>query len=269
MNKPLIITIAVNGALATKSDNPAVPYSAADIAAEIIRAAEAGASMAHVHTRAQDGAMTQHIPDYQEIIERVGERSDIVLELSLGSRGFTTEQALEPLALKPLIASFPMSARRDSEAGGTALEDTARRMLKNGTRPAFAINSSATKATVVDLIQRGLAGSIPVVSVGVDPNGHTNQLAASLNALVADLPDRTEWILAKSGKTGAAQYVLRALAIASGGHIRVGFEDMVSTYDDAGLAPGNAWYVDNMAALAAKMGRPIATPSDVRSMLEL
>jgi 3-keto-5-aminohexanoate cleavage enzyme len=225
--------------------------------------------LAHVHTRAADGAMTQHIPDYKEIIERVGERSDIVMELSLGSRGFTTEQALEPLALKPLIASFPMSARRDSEAGGSALEDTARRMLKNGTRPAFAINSSSTKATVVDLIQRGLAGSVPVISVAVDPNGRATQLAANLNALITDLPDRTEWVLAKSGKTGAAQYVLRALAIASGGHIRVGFEDMVSSYDDAGLAPGNAWYVESMAALAATMGRPLATPADVRAMLEL
>jgi 3-keto-5-aminohexanoate cleavage enzyme len=269
MSKPLIIVVAVNGALATKSDNPAVPYSAADIAAEIIRSAEAGASMAHVHTRAANGDMTQHIPDYHEIIARVSERSDIVLELSLGSPGYTTEQALAPLALRPLIASFPMTVRKEAEAGGTALEDTARRMLENGTRPAFAINSNSTKATVLQLIDRGLAGAVPFVSVAIDPNGSTTQLAASLSALTADLPAGAEWMLAKSGKTGSAQYVLRALAIAGGGHVRVGFEDMVSTYDGAGLAPENAWYVKRMAELAANIGRPIATPSQVRAMLKL
>jgi 3-keto-5-aminohexanoate cleavage enzyme len=269
MTKPLIISVAVNGALMTKADNPAVPYAPADIAAEIIRAAEAGASVAHVHTRASDGEMTQHIPDYVEIIERVGERSDIVMELSLGSRGYTTEQALEPLTLKPVMASFPMTVRQEAAAGGTALEDTARRMLANGTRPHFVINSDDTKAEVVDLIRRGLAGPVAMVSVAVSPDGTPVELAARLNALTCALPDGMEWMLAKSGKTGAAQYALRTLVTASGGHMRVGYEDMVSTYDGAGLAPNNAWYVEKMVALAADMGRPIATPSDVRSMLQL
>ena len=68
----------------------------------------------------------------------------------------------------------------------------------------------------------------------------------------------------KSGKCGADQYAARALAIGLGGHVRVGFEDQVQTYDGSALAPSNAWFVDRMVQLAASMGRCTATPAQAR-----
>ena len=267
MSSPLIISVATAGALATKRDNPAVPYSAADIAAEIVAAARAGAAHAHVHTRGPAGETTQDLSDYREIVDRVGEHSDIIVELSLGSRGFTLEEALEPLALRPVMASFPMVARQEAAQGRGALEDVARRMLDHGVRPAYAITSRETKATVCDLIDRGLAGEVPCVVVGPDPDGSPPQVAARLAELTADLG--AEWWLVKSGKTPAVQYAMRALAIASGGHVRVGFEDAVRTYDDRGLAGSNAYFVEQMAELAAAMGRPLATAAQARRQLKL
>jgi len=44
----LIITVAVSGSGPTRKDNPNVPYSPEEIADEVVRCREAGASIAHV-----------------------------------------------------------------------------------------------------------------------------------------------------------------------------------------------------------------------------
>ena len=101
------------------------------------------------------------------------------------------------------------------------------------------------------------------------PRGRSPPRAATILRLTQDLPDRVHWWLMKSGKAGADQYAMRALAIGLGGHVRVGFEDMLRTYDDAGPAPSNAWYVARMVELARSMGRSTATPAQARNLLAL
>jgi len=49
-----IITVATTGPIATKADNPALPTTPEEIAAEVEAAYQAGAAVAHVHLR--DGA---------------------------------------------------------------------------------------------------------------------------------------------------------------------------------------------------------------------
>jgi uncharacterized protein (DUF849 family) len=85
MSGSLIIAVAPCGATARKEQNPAVPYSAAEIAAEIVAAAEAGAALAHVHARAEDGSPTQDVAVFREIIDRalVGHAQ---LQLRAGAR---------------------------------------------------------------------------------------------------------------------------------------------------------------------------------------
>lgn len=269
MSGSLIIAVAPCGATARKEQNPAVPYSAAEIAAEIVAAAEAGAALAHVHARAEDGSPTQDVAVFREIIDRVREHSDIILELSLGTRSFSLEQALEPLTLAPAMASFPMVARRNSEAGGDSLAEAARLMLDSGTRPAYAITSANTGAEVLRLIGRGLAGTVPCVYVAADANGGSADVVGRLVGLIEHLPETAQWWVMKSGATPAAQYAVRGVAIAAGAHVRVGFEDTLRTYDDSGLAPTNAWFVERMVALAKEMGRPVATPREAREILRL
>jgi uncharacterized protein (DUF849 family) len=68
---------------------------------------------------------------------------------------------------------------------------------------------------------------------------------------------KAQWWL-MNGESGTTQLALRALAIASGGHVRVGFEHHLRAYDDQALAPSNAWFVERMVSLARELGRPIA-----------
>ncbi len=268
-DRPLIISVAINGSHARKTDNPAVPFTAREIADEIVRAAEAGAAIAHVHARTEDGRPTQDVDAFRQVVDLVRERSDIILELSLGSSGFSVDEALAPLALQPAMASFPMAVRKDAAGGGSSLESTTRMLIERGVRPSLAVTSMDSHAMVKNLIDRDLAGAVPCLVVAAEPFGSLASAARTVVQLTEGFPERVHWWMMKGGKSGASQYALRALSIGLGGHVRVGFEDMVRTYDDAGLAPSNAWYVERMVQLSRSMGRAVATPTHARKVLGL
>jgi uncharacterized protein (DUF849 family) len=53
---PVVVTVAPVGAEVTRADNPALPHTPAEIAAEVAACAEAGASECHLHVREEDGS---------------------------------------------------------------------------------------------------------------------------------------------------------------------------------------------------------------------
>ena len=53
---PVVVTVAPTGAEVTRADNPALPHSPAEIAADVIASAEAGAAVCHLHVREDDGS---------------------------------------------------------------------------------------------------------------------------------------------------------------------------------------------------------------------
>ncbi len=54
MSEPVIITVAITGALPRKKDTPAVPVTPQEQIESTHEAFEAGASLVHVHVRAED-----------------------------------------------------------------------------------------------------------------------------------------------------------------------------------------------------------------------
>src|SRR5262249_24987157 len=114
--QPVMIMVAPNRARGMTPDNGALPIWPKEIAADVVRCAAAGASIAHLHARNPDGSPTQSIEVFREIADRIRERCDIVLQISLGTVGFTVEQAIEPVALKPEMVSLPLDAFRGGDA---------------------------------------------------------------------------------------------------------------------------------------------------------
>jgi 3-keto-5-aminohexanoate cleavage enzyme len=269
MTSPLIICVAVCGNLPMRTDNPALPYSAAEVAEEIIAAAEVGAAMAHVHARKPDGSPTQDAETFAEIVERVRARSDIILELSLGSRGFTLAESLAPLSLRPVMASFPMEIRKSPSDTTTALKEGANMLLEAGARPSFAITSPEIAAAVSAVIDQDNAGEVPCLVVAPKASDDPREAVASLLELTRPFIGKAHWWLMKGGRTGDVQYALRALTMALGGHVRVGFEDLLTFYDGTAPAPSNRWFVEQMTNMARMMGRPIATAQQARELLRL
>jgi 3-keto-5-aminohexanoate cleavage enzyme len=85
-----------------------------------------------------------------------------------------------------------------------------------------------------------------------------------LAALVADLPAGCTWSVAGIGRS---QLQMAAVAVAMGGHVRVGLEDNI--YYSRGRLASNDELVARVARLAAELGRPVATPAQARELLGL
>ena len=64
--KKLIITAALVGSLPTKEQNPYVPITPDELAADALACYKAGASVVHVHARTPDGKNTHDAAIFKE-----------------------------------------------------------------------------------------------------------------------------------------------------------------------------------------------------------
>ena len=83
--------------------------------------------------------------------------------------------------------------------------------------------------------------------------------------MVEMLPPGAHWSVCGIGR---AQLPLGMAAMAMGGHVRTGLEDNI-WYHKGELAQSNAQLVARLARIAGEMGRPLATPDQVRALLRL
>ena len=68
--QPLVITVAPTGMVPRQRDNIAVPEQPDQIAADLRRAVEAGATCVHLHARDDDGEPTYRIETYRQVGHR-------------------------------------------------------------------------------------------------------------------------------------------------------------------------------------------------------
>jgi 3-keto-5-aminohexanoate cleavage enzyme len=263
VNAPVMIMVAPNGAYAGRADNPATPISPQEISDEVIRCAQAGASIAHLHARDTEGRPTQSLAVFREIVERIREKSDIVIQISLGTPGFTVDQALEPVVLKPEMVSLPLVAFMNGDARAQGLvRQMAERIRDAGVRPELSVYSDAMLQGALGLIEAGAVLSPAAFGLIMKDPASMRAGAGHLMGLAEALPAHAQWFFAKGGKYGLG---LRSLAIELGGHVRVGFEDSVRDFGETRLAPGNAYLVERIATLCAALGRPVATAKEARA----
>lgn len=264
---PVMITVAPTGARVSKRDNPATPFTPKEIAADVAACAAAGASIAHIHARDAQGRPTQSVAVFREIVERIRAKTDIVLQLSLGTRGFTVEQALEPISLAAEMASLPLAAfEKDDAPLQRQIIDMAERIKAHRVRPEMSVYNEAMLAGAMKIIGAGAAQAPYCFGLIA---GVPDTMACGAKAVVRlaeKFPPGTNWWLAKGGRY---QLGLRALAIELGGHVRVGFEDSPLDFRGQGPAKCNAALVEQIASLCTALGRQVATPAQVRSHLSL
>ena len=83
--KKVIITCAVTGAIHTPTMSDALPYTYDDITQQAVDAAEAGASILHLHARNQeDGSPSVNPEDFKPFLQRIKQSCDSVLNVSTG-----------------------------------------------------------------------------------------------------------------------------------------------------------------------------------------
>lgn len=266
----LIITVALTGAEVTKSDQPALPITPQEIAIAAEACAKAGASIVHLHARHSDGAATQDKAVYREIISAVRERCDIIIQVSTGGAvGMTPQERLEPVSLKPEMATLSMGS---VNFGGEVfindpvdMEVFAEAMAAQGVKPELEIFDAGMIATANRWIKNGMLPPTPHFDFVLGVPGAMPGTPEALMYLKSQLPPGATWTVAG---IGPAQLQLGTMAIVLGGHVRVGFEDNVY-FRKGELATSNAQLVQRIADISRLLERPVATPAEARKLLGL
>jgi 3-keto-5-aminohexanoate cleavage enzyme len=272
MNPPLsrriIIAVAPVGRIVEPpAINPLTPKQVAD---EVIRCAQAGASMVHLHARDAKGVQTEDLAAYSETLERIRRSSDIVIQ---GSTGGLTTLTLEQRCValndpRTEVASLNMgSVNFGEDVYINRLPDIrywAGRMRQTRTVPELEIFDSGMLPAARALVAEGAIR--PPYSICFCLGFHWTLAAdpRSLFFMTSLLTEVVPWGIVHDGMRDLS---LLATAIGLGASlVRVGFED--STF----WAPGrpvkrNAELVKKLADLVRLLGHEVATPSEARKIL--
>lgn len=84
MFEPLTIVAAVNGGMQVSRDGAKVPITPEEIAEDARLCCEAGAAIVHVHARDERGRNTGDMEVFRDIIRRIRDRSDILIQTTNG-----------------------------------------------------------------------------------------------------------------------------------------------------------------------------------------
>jgi uncharacterized protein (DUF849 family) len=292
-SRDVFITCAVTGAGDTVGRSGKVPVTPAQIAAACIEAARAGAAIAHTHVRhPETGKPSRDLALYREVVERIAASGvDIVLNLTAGAGGDLVlgppEAPLPPDAagtdmasagerlahvaeLRPEICTLDCGTMNFGEADYVMTNTPA--MLKAmaaiirdlGVRPEIEIFDTGHLILARWLKEQGLIEDPVMVQLCVGiPWGAPDDLP-TLAAMLANLPE--DWTFS-AFSIGRNQLPYAALAVATGGNIRVGLEDNI--WLDRGVLATNAALVERAVRIAEGMGCRIMSPEDVRGRLRL
>lgn len=264
----LIITAALTGAEVSREQQPALPLTPDEIARAAEECAAAGASIVHVHARRPDGTPTQDKAIYAEIIDKVRARCNVIVQVSTGGAvGMTAAERLAPVELRPEMATLSMgSVNFGDDVFLNPPADMAAflaAMKEFRVKPEFEIFDAGMLHSLQRWLKKGLVEAPLHLDFVLGVPGAMAGMPESLMFLRSQLPPDATWTVAG---IGAAQLPLAAIAIALGGHVRVGFEDNI-WYRKGELAASNAQLVERIARIARELDRPLATPDEARDML--
>ncbi len=269
----LIITAAVTGSGPTRANNPNVPYTPAEIADEVIRSCEAGASMAHVHVRdPKTGAPAFELDYFKEIRDRVRSRCKILLNFTTSAANLTGDNLIErrlgTTTLGPELCTLDVGSMNfqnrvfinPPEWGPIG----ARVARERGVKPELECFDAGHVRIAMSLIEQGLVDPPYLFQICLGVMGGMDAGIRQF-LFMKDLLPTKDAIWTTLG-IGRHQFNMVTLSILNGGHARVGFEDNV--YLSKGvLAKSNAESVEKVVRLARELGREIAQPDEARQML--
>ncbi|WP_323019063.1 3-keto-5-aminohexanoate cleavage protein [Pararhodobacter sp.] len=295
-----IITCAVTGAIHTPTMSDALPYTYDQIADQAIAAAEAGASILHLHARnPETGAPSINPDDFAPFLQRIKQATDAVVNISTGgSLTATIQERIAPAkTFSPEMCSMNMGSLNFSFHGLAARY----KEWKFAWEESYVAGSEGNifrntfkdiKEAAETLAPHGVKFEHEIYDVGhlynlkfMMDQGHFKApiflqfVLGILGGIGADVEnlvflkrtadklfgDQYRWSVLAAG---AAQIPLAVTASQMGGHVRVGLED--SLFISRGeLAESNAQQVAKVRRIIEDLGHDVATPDEARAILDL
>ncbi|CAG2158949.1 BKACE family enzyme [Cupriavidus numazuensis] len=300
-SRKVIISCAVTGSAHVPSMSEYLPLSPADIAAQAIEAAEAGAAILHLHARdPRDGRPTPSPEVYREFVPTIARATNAVINITTGgsTRMTLQERLAYPRAARPEMCSLnmgsmnfslhPLAGRIDEwrfDWEKPYLESMEDMIFRNtfkdireiltefqahGTRFEFECYDVGHLYNLAHFADLGLVkGPFFIQSVlgilgglGPDPEN-----LVTMRATADRLFGRENYHFSVLG-AGRHQMPLVTMGAILGGNVRVGLED--SVYLSRGVkARTNAEQVRKVRRILEELSFEIATPDEARDMLGL
>ncbi len=300
-SEKVIITCAVTGGIHTPTMSAYLPITPTQIAEQAVAAAEAGASILHLHARdPESGKPTPDPAVFMQFLPIIKQQSDAVINITTGGGlGMSLEQRLQAaLKAEPEMASlnmgsinfglFPLLDKYETwqhDWEPQFLDMTNDYVFKNtfkdiayilqnlgegcGTRFEFECYDMGHLYNLAHFVDRGLVKppffiqTIFGILGGIGPE-IDNLVHMRRTALRLFGSDHVWSVLA----AGRHQMPFATTAATMGGNVRVGLED--SLYIAKGqLAESNAQQVAKMRRILEELSLEIATPAEARDRLAL
>jgi 3-keto-5-aminohexanoate cleavage enzyme len=273
MSNPVIITVAITGALPRKKDNPAVPVTPDEQIESTHEAYESGAALVHIHVRSPDESPSSDPDLYGRVQEGVRKHCPgMIVQFSTGGRGREQAARGAMLHLKPDMASlatgsvnFPTTIYENPP---DFVEGLAKTMLENGIKPEIEVFDLAMLYNAANLVKKGLLKRPAHVQfvMGI-PNAMParRSIFDFLRSEIADVLPGATWVAAGIGRH---QWELNQWCLEAGGHCRTGLEDN-TRFDQTRLAASNAELVKKIVDVCDRYDRRPATPAEARQILGL
>jgi uncharacterized protein (DUF849 family) len=297
----VIITCAVTGGIHTPTMSDALPITPTQIADQAIEAAEAGASILHLHARdPQNGKPTPDPKVFMEFLPRIKQQTNAVLNVTTGGGlNMTVEDRLAaPLVAKPEMCSLNMGSMN---FGIFPLADRYKdwkheweEPYLRGTDDFIFRNTFRDIARILELLgkEHGTRFEHECYDIGhlynlahfvdrklIEPPFFVQSIFGILGGIGCDW-DNVLFMKRTADRLFGDDYVWSVLAAGRfqmpfctqaammGGNVRVGLED--SLFIGRGkLASSNAEQVRKIRRVLEELGMSIATPDEARSMLAL
>ncbi len=273
MAEPVIITVAITGALPRKKDNPAVPVTPAEQIESTQEAFEAGASLAHVHVRNPDESPGSDPELFGRVQEGVRKYCPgMIIQFSTGGRGRDQAARGAMLHLRPDMASlatgsvnFPASIYENPP---DFVEGLAKTMLEYDIKPEVEVFDLAMLYNAANLVKKGLLKDPPHIQfiMGI-PNAlpARRSIFSFLRSELKEILPQATWVAAGIGKH---QFEVNLWCLESGGHCRTGLEDN-TRFDPTRLAASNAELVKKIVDVCERYQRRPASAAEARAILGL
>jgi len=267
--QPLIVTVAAVGAELMPSQTPHLPVTPEQLGATAARCREAGASMIHVHCRNDDGTNTSEPARFAQALAAIRASSDLIVQFTTGGAiGMSASERSAPLSLGPEMATLTCGTVNFGddvfENSFPLMRGILGEMKRYGVRPELEIFDAGHIANAKRLAAEGLLTFPQHFDFVLGVPGGLDASVSHLIDLIRDLPPGCTWSVAGIGRD---QLPLATVAVAMGGHVRVGLEDNI--YYAKGRLASNEELVARVARIAGELGRPLATPDEARAILGL
>jgi uncharacterized protein (DUF849 family) len=299
----VIVTAALTGAIHVPRMSPHLPVTPEELIEQGIDAAEAGASIIHIHVRdPETGEPSSDVDLFREVASGIAAETDAIVQPTTG--GSAAMSIEERVAVVPELAPETASCNMGSMNFGfydilraydeddfehdwepDYLEDSRDFIFANtfadieslletfhehGTKPELECYDVGHLHTAKHFLDRGLLE--PPLRI---------QFVMGIHGGIAAEPEHLTHMYQTAEKlfgdqysfsvvaAGRKEFRLGTQAVSMGGHVRVGLED--NLYLERGkLAESNAQLVEKAVELTRSItGRDIASPAETRAFLDL